>query len=236
MMQLTRRDEAMIDWMSVVRMADIEGVRWALAGLSESGVGEPLTVRRANQWIVRMAEAGLVDRVRPMYRARQIIWPTNKATGRSAPTLFRQTMRHELAVASVSARYLARGYSWQRDARPQSLMDHQADGVATKGERVELIEVELTAKKLSRYRQIHAHHGSRLASGAASRVVYVCTADVARVVAREADKFMFRDQRDQLVALPLVDGQGKWVADGNALWDGTFESSTMQNTALARAF
>ena len=31
MVQLTKRDEAMLDWLSVVRMADQEAVRWALA-------------------------------------------------------------------------------------------------------------------------------------------------------------------------------------------------------------
>lgn len=217
-MQLTRRDEQMLDWLGVVRMADIDGVRWALAGLKDGNAEVPVSVRRANQWIARMASVGLIDRVRPMYRDRQIVWPTLKATGRGAPSLFRQTMRHELAVASVSARYLARGFTWSRDARPRSLSDHQADGVAVKGDIVELIEVELTAKKLARYQQIHAHHGSRLSSGAASRVVYVCTAEVARVVAREADKFLFRDQRSQLVTLPVLDEQGKWVDSADALW------------------
>lgn len=113
---------------------------------------------------------------------------------------------------------MARGYTWNRDERPRSLSDHQADGVAVKGDIIELIEVELTAKKLARYQQIHTHHGTRLTRGAASRVVYVCTADVARVVAREADKFLFRDQRSQLVTLPLLDEQGKWVDRADAIW------------------
>lgn len=99
MMQLTRRDEQMLDWLGVVRMADIDGVRWALAGLKDGDAEVPVSVRRANQWIARMASVGLIDRVRPMYRDRQIVWPTIKATGRGAPSLFRQTMRHELAVA-----------------------------------------------------------------------------------------------------------------------------------------
>ena len=35
MVQLTKRDEAMLDWLSVVRMADQEAVRWALAALPD---------------------------------------------------------------------------------------------------------------------------------------------------------------------------------------------------------
>lgn len=209
-MQLTARDERMIEWLRIVRMADLDGIRWALAGLKNGNANSEVSVRRANQWIARMAEVGLVDRIRPMYRDRQVVWPTHKATGQTAPILFRQTMRHELAVAAVSARYLARGYTWSRDRRPASIQEHQADGVAVKGNRVELIEVELTTKKLSRYRLIHAHHGQRLA-GEVSRVVYFCTKDVARVVSREADKFIFRGQRDSLVALPVLDAQGKWL-------------------------
>ena len=211
MMQLTRRDEQMLDWLSVVRMADIDAIQWALAGLRRSPTDSPVTIRRANQWVARMAEVGFVDRRRPMYRDRQIVWPTHKATGRSAPTLFRQTMRHELAVAHVSARYLARGYSWCRDGRPQTLHDHQADGVATRGDEIVLVEVELTTKKLSRYELIHSHHGERLASGAVSRVVYLCTPEVAAAVAREADKFVFREQRGRIITLPVLDGQGRWV-------------------------
>ena len=33
--QLTKRDEAMLDWLSVARMADQEAVRWALAALPD---------------------------------------------------------------------------------------------------------------------------------------------------------------------------------------------------------
>jgi hypothetical protein len=216
MMQLTNRDEQMIEWLSVVRMADIDGIRWALAGLKHGYADQAVTVRRANQWIARMAEVGLVDRVRPMYRDRQIVWPTHLATGRSGPILFRQTMRHELAVAAVSARYLARGFTWARDRASGAGQSHEADGVATRGEEIEVIEVELTVKKLVGYRQIHADFGQRLSSGAASRVVYVCTPEVARTVAREADRFVFRDQRPRLVTLGALTAQGKWIdADGN---------------------
>lgn len=220
-MQLTRRDEAMLEWLGVVRMADVDAVRWALAGLQEGEADGPVSIRRANQWIARLAGMGLVDRARPMYRDRQIVWPTHLATGRSAPVLFRQTMRHELAIAAVSARYLARGYSWARDRRPQSMLDHQADGVATKGGSVDLIEVELTVKNIARYKMIYAAHSSRLAHGV-TRIVYLCTEEVARAVDREADKFLFREQRSKLVTLPALDGQGKWIGSNSQLWEGMY--------------
>lgn len=217
-MQLTSRDEAMLEWLGIVRMADVDAVRWALAGLQEGAPGGPVSVRRANQWVARMAGAGLVGRTRPIYRERQILWPTHLATGQSAPVLFRQTMRHELAVAAVSARYLARGYSWARDRQPRSLMDHQTDGVATKNGSTDLIEVELTVKKIARYRMIHAAHSARLDQGV-SRIVYVGTDEVARAVDREADKFLFRDHRSKLVTLSALDGQGRWIASIAELWD-----------------
>lgn len=225
MMQLTMRDERMLDWLSVVRMVDIDGIRWALAGLKHGYADEPVSVRRANQWIARMSEGRLLDRARPMYRDRQIVWPTHKATGRAAPALYRQTMRHELAVAGVSARYLARCFSWARDGRTASIRDHQADGVAKKGDSVELVEVDLTVKKLSRYRLIHSLQGQRMATGEVTRVVYICTPDVARAVSREADKFIFRDDRGRLVTLPVLDDQGKWTGAANALWLGQLQSS-----------
>ena len=217
---LGSKEEAMLEWLGVVRMADVDAVRWALAGLQEGEPDGPVSVRRANPWVARLAGVRLVGRARPMYRDRQILWPTHWATGRSAPILFRQTMRHELAVAAVFARYLARGDSWTRDRRPRSMMDHQSDGVATKSGSIDLIEVELTVKKIARYKMIHAAHSARLAQGV-SRIVYVCTDEVARAIDREADKFLFRDDRSKLVTLPALDGQGRWIASIAELWEGT---------------
>lgn len=230
MTQLTSRDEAMLDWMNVVRLADVDAIRWALSAYQD-GHDNPVSVRRANHWIARMAEVGLVDRVRPMYRDRQIVWATHRATGRTAPALFRQTMRHELAVAAASARYLARGYSWVLDRRPESMLDHQVDGVAMKDGVMELIEVELTVKKLARYKMIHAQHGQRLAAGGISRVVYLCAPGVADAVSREADKFIFREQRERLVALPVFDAQGKWFGKDTELWHAPRSSSLTPEAA-----
>ena len=221
--QITRRDEAMLDWLSVVRLADMDGIRWALAGLLEGGADHPVSLRKAQQWTARLEGVGLLDRARPSYKEGQVVWATHQAIGRQAPNIYRQTMRHELAVSTVSARYLARGYEWFRDRRPRSLQDHQVDGVAVKGDVVELIEVELTPKALKRYKLIHTHHGQRMATGGVTRVVYLCTPDAARAVAREADKFIFRDQRHRLVTLPVFNVQGKWVGNDADLWDGVQE-------------
>ena len=127
-------------------------------------------------------------------------------------------MRHELSVAAVSARYLARGFRWDRDLHPRGAWNHLADGVATRGGEVEVIEVELTTKRLARYKHIPSHHATRLAAGLASRIVYLCTPDVARAVDGEADKFVFREQREGIVALPVMDAEGKWVGHPHALW------------------
>lgn len=80
----------------------------------------------------------------------------------SNPNLCRQTARHEVAVAAVSARYIANGYTWARDRVAPSRGEHQADGVATCGGEVELVEVELTPKALYRYPGIFRSHASRL--------------------------------------------------------------------------
>jgi hypothetical protein len=101
--------------------------------------------------------------------------------------------------------------STAKDSRERPRASRQADGVATRDGQVEVVEVELTVKKLARYRSIHAHFGKMLSSGTASRVVYVCTPEVGRVVSREADKFVLRDQRDRLLTLALLDSQGKWT-------------------------
>lgn len=79
--------------------------------------------------------------------------------------------------------------------------------MAIKGSSIELIEVELTVKKIARYKLIHSEHGRRLSEGV-RLVTYFCTPAVARVVSREADKFVFRDQRDRLIVHPSLDDQG----------------------------
>ncbi|TPW78407.1 hypothetical protein [Schumannella sp. 10F1B-5-1] len=218
MVQVTGRDEAMLDWLRVVRMADTEAVRWALAGLGDSEVPEgPLSARMAQNWITRMLAAGLVGRGRPVFQQGSVVWPANTMSGR-VPDLYRQTARHDLAVATVAARYLARGYEWRRDRRPRTRRDHQADGVAIRDGMAELVEVELTPKTPIRYKAIHSNHAERLTREGFSRVVYLATPASARLVVKEADRWLFRDLRPRLVAVPVMDARGAWTGDDDAAW------------------
>jgi hypothetical protein len=215
MLQLTSRDEAMLDWMNVVRLADVEAVRWALSAYQNDHDGGPVSIRRANYWIARMAELGYLGRVRPMYRDRQIVWPTYKASGRPAPRLFRLTMRHELAVAAIAGRFVAAGYEWARDAMPSSARDHQADGVARLSGAVELVEVELTPKKASRYQSIMERYGLLIEAQTASAVHYLCTAGAAALVSKQADRFVVSAARSHLAVSAIFDEQGRMQSS----WD-----------------
>ena len=216
LVQLTSRDEVILEWLFVVRQADLEALRWAMGAAGDTDDGSPVTLRNAQRWMMRMHGVGLIGRARPAFRAGSILWPTH-VPGLRPPDLYRQTVRHELAVATVSARYLAAGYTWSRDRRAETMQDHQADGLAVKDGRVELVEVELTPKTKNRYRVIHTSHADRITEGV-SRVVYICTPAAARTVSREADRHIFRDIRPRLVTLPAVDNQGKWIASDEALW------------------
>ena len=214
-MQLTARDERIFEWSRVVRIADSEAVRWVLA--ATDGRGEPVSVRRAQQWIARGVEAGLIERARPIFRDGSVIWLTHAMSGRAAPNLFRATTRHEVAVAALSARFMAAGYAWDRDRQPASTREHAADGIARRGDRVERVEVELTAKTLPRYQSILSGHGRWLTEGV-DRVVYVGTPAAMRAVAREADKWLHPAVRDRLVTVPALDERGHIVGKLDALW------------------
>ncbi len=218
MVVLTGRDEAMLEWLRTVRFADSEAVRFALAGFTDGDDVDRISVRRAQWWMVRMEKMGLVERDRLNQNSPYVVWPSFAVTGQRAPTLWGQTMRHELAVAVASGRYLARGYRWTRDRRPVTFQDHQGDGVAIRDGVVDLVEVELTPKMTGRYRGIFANHAERLTSSTVSRVVYLCTADAARMVLREADKHLFRDLRPRVVALPVFDRHGNWTGADDAAW------------------
>ncbi|MEF2977196.1 hypothetical protein [Subtercola sp. YIM 133946] len=215
MVQITDRDEQMVDWLSTVRIADIDAIRWALGAYL--GTGQPVAVRRANHWVSRLAQAGLVDRARPTFRDSSIVWATHQAIGKPAPNLFRQTTRHEVAVSTVSARYLAAGFTWKRDRKPSGILEHQADGVAQKGEHVELVEVELTPKTWQRYKQIFDNHIYRLDREGITQISYYCTADAERIVNREADKYVFRTERHRLLAVAAFDVQGHWISGDDGI-------------------
>lgn len=95
--------------------------------------------------------------------------------------------------------------------------------MAVSGDRIELVEVELTPKTLHRYKTIHQSHATRMTTTGVTRVVYLCTPDAARVVAREADRFSFRTERARLVTLPVLDARGRWVGDDHAPWQNATE-------------
>jgi hypothetical protein len=215
-MQMTTRDADMLEWLSVVRVADVDAVRWALAGLAGSTV--PVTPRRANMWIARLVEVGLLGRARPNFRDGSVIWATHQAIGKPTPNLYRQTARHEVAVAAVSARYLAHGYTWSRDRIAPSKGEHQADGVAVRGDEIELVEVELTPKTLHRYPQIFRNHAARMDREGVTRVVYFGTPEVCRVVSREADTYLFHALRPRLLTMPVIDVRGTWDGPDYGLW------------------
>ena len=104
MIQMTDRDEAALDWLGTVRIADMEGVRWVLGALN--GSRDPVTLRKAQRWVARMKEVGAVDSGRPTFRDGSLLWSTHAWTGESRPNLYRQTTRHEVAVSIAAARFL----------------------------------------------------------------------------------------------------------------------------------
>lgn len=83
MVQLTGRDAAVLEWLSVVRLADMDAMRFALAGLgtNEHPV-DPITLRKAQRWVSRMIEVGMVARARPTFQTSSIVWATHQAIGR----------------------------------------------------------------------------------------------------------------------------------------------------------
>ncbi|WHE37860.1 hypothetical protein [Microbacterium sp. BDGP8] len=120
-------------------------------------------------------------------------------------------------MAAISARFMAAGYAWSRDRQPASTREHAADGIARRGERVERVEVELTAKTLARYQSILLGHTRWLTEGV-ERVVYVGTSAAMRAVSREADKWVHPAVRDRLVTVAALDERGHIMEDLDALW------------------
>ena len=199
----------MIDWLKVVRVTDMESIRFALAAFADAT--RPVSLRRAQQWVARLAELGLVEKERLTLQDGSVIWATQRATGMRPLNLLGQTFRHEVAVASASARYLFNGWSWTRDRKASSYHDHQADGIATRGDETELVEVELTPKAIERYAPIVNSHSWRISREGVTRVVYLCTADATRMVRREAGKLLFRDDKSLLVTITAFDKRGTWI-------------------------
>jgi hypothetical protein len=209
MVLVTVRDEEMIEWLSIVRVTDMESIRFALAAFADAT--RPVSLRRAQQWVARLGELGLVDKARFTLRDGCAVWATSHAIGKRPPNLLGQTFRHEVAVAAASARYLFNGWTWARDRKASSFHDHQADGIATRAGETELVEVELTPKAIERYAPICTSHTWRMTHEGVSRVVYLCTADASRMVRREADRNLFRDDRARLITITAFDKRGTWI-------------------------
>lgn len=224
---VTPRDEQMVEWLSIVRVANLQTTRWVLGALN--GWTTPVSTRQAQSWCSRMRAAGLVDSAQLGGVGGAVLWATYAGSGRSKPDLYRQTTRHEVAVAAASARYAAAGYAWQRDDRPEMTGGHQADGVALGVEWVELIEVELTAKRLPRYASIFDVYRGRLAAGEGSQVTYLCNADAARAVRSALDELpVGRNIASRVVVQEVFDRAGLWSGDALPEWLPTAEARAAQ--------
>ena len=79
MVLVTARDEQMIEWLKVIRVTDMESIRFVLAAFADAN--QPVTLRRAQQWVARLAELGLVEKERLTLQDGSAIWATQRATG-----------------------------------------------------------------------------------------------------------------------------------------------------------
>jgi hypothetical protein len=211
------RDEQMLQWFSIVRIANVQTVRWVLGALN--GWSHPVSSRQAQSWCSRMRTAGLIDLVKLGGPGGSLVWVTYAGSGRSKPDLFRQTTRHELAVAATSARYAAAGYAWQRDDKPPQTGGHQADGIALGTRWVELVEVELTAKRLPRYASIFEVYRGRLDFGDGNQITYLCNADGARGVRAALSALpVGRSIGPRVVVQEVFDPAGLWLDEQLPEW------------------
>lgn len=210
------RDEQMMQWFSIVRVSNVQAIRWVLGALNSWS--RPVSTRQAQAWCARMQTAGYIDRLNAGGAGGSMVWATFAGVGKSAPDVYRQTTRHEIAVSAASARYAAAGYAWQRDERAQTPWEHQADGIALGPDWAELIEVELTAKRPARYQQIFRAYLNRLEDGA-TRVTYLCSPDAGRAVrgaltaTREGVAI-----RSRVVVEDVFDRFGHWPGDELPAW------------------
>jgi hypothetical protein len=127
------RDEQMLTWFSIVRVANVQTVRWVLGALN--GWTSPVSSRQAQSWCSRMKTAGLIDTAQLGGPGGVVVWATYAGVRQAKPDLYRQTTRHEIAVAATSARYAAAGYASQRDDKAALTGGREADGVAARTRR-----------------------------------------------------------------------------------------------------
>jgi len=217
--QLTRRDERMLEWLAVMRMADVDAIRWALGAMRSAG--SPVGIRVAQRWVARMRSVGLVAAARPGFATRSVVWPSPADTGVRAPDLFRLGTRHEVAVAASSARYLAAGYTWTPDPMYVGRQPgargrvHVADGAvrATPIGLPDLVEVELTAKSIGRYALIRKQFARRLELGEIGRVIYLCEPSAAAAVRKHLVGGLVPSLAERVEVVTVFDRMGLWVSD-----------------------
>jgi hypothetical protein len=221
------RDEQMLTWFSIVRIANVQTVRWVLGALN--GWASPVSSRQAQSWCSRMRTAGLIETAQMGGAGGAVVWATYAGVRQAKPDLFRQTTRHEIAVAAASARYAAAGYAWQRDDKAPLTGGHQADGVALATGWEELLEVELTAKRLPRYASIFGVYRRRLEAGECDQITYLCNADAARTVRRALEQLPVGQAIASRIAVHEVfDSAGLWSGDALPNWIPTAEARAVE--------
>jgi hypothetical protein len=184
-----------------------------------NGQHQPVSVRQAQAWCARMQVAGMIDRAQLGGAGGSLVWATYAGTGLAKPNLYRQTTRHEVAVAAASARYAAAGYAWQRDDKPAFAGGHQADGIALAPRWVELIEVELTPKRMPRYVSIFKAFRRRFDYGDMTAVTYLCNEDSARMVRSALESIADgRAISDRVAVREVYDRAGLWTGDALPEW------------------
>ncbi len=208
--RLTERDAQVLEWFSIVRVTTMDGIRWVLGALNESS--GPVSRNQAFVWVRRMQELGMVERSRvPPFRG-TMLWATPKAIKKRAPDLLRQTTRHELMVSVISARYLHANWSWNRDLTRAATL-HEADGVAYKSGVTDLVEVEMTGKRRTRYFEIFEDFFDRMKDDPTMRVVYLCTSDAGRVVRDALTKGVGVDIAPRTLVVDLFGRDGAWIGE-----------------------
>lgn len=73
------RDESMLTRFSIVRIADVQSVRWVLGALNDQP--GPVSMRRAQSWCARMETVGMVGRAQLGGAGGSLVWATYAGTG-----------------------------------------------------------------------------------------------------------------------------------------------------------
>ncbi len=95
------RDEQMLTWFSIVRIANVQTVRWVLGALN--GWSSPVSSRQAQSWCSRMRTAGLIETAQMGGAGGAVVWATYAGVRPAKPDLYRQTTRHEIAEVPMAA-------------------------------------------------------------------------------------------------------------------------------------